>query len=43
MSKKETYIEKSQAQIEERSAKPEQLKVKLKGETASIKIEGHSE
>lgn len=43
MSKKDAYVEKAQAKIEEHSAKLDQLKAKVKGEVADNKIEGHKQ
>lgn len=39
MNRKEAYIEKAQAKIDEYASKLEQLKAKAKGEVADLKIE----
>jgi len=39
MSKKDAYIEKAQAKIEEYACKLDELKAKAKGEVAGLKIE----
>jgi cob(I)alamin adenosyltransferase len=43
MSKKDAYVQKAQAKIDEQSAKIDEFKAKVKGKVADKKIEAHEQ